>query len=456
MTLKRIAAAMLAVLMATLVSITPAFAAAVNNVTCSICGYSFSISMSAAGNAKNGYETYFGVPSIDGLTNSGRTTWYTDIRDLQVANYHDGFICRNCLGKIISNYLDSSSSTKTSSTNVTASVPSSYSLIVPESVVMSGPMGTGEKVANIPVTIKGDIGEKQQIILTADAPTMRRQGSSDVISTAEISKSIWNRDDVVANNGDGTVSNCVIKAVLTPGEWSGAAVFNCSLATQDDSASDFDNNLIPLNAVYTIASTGQKLIGDGVALKFPDHANTGDTYEDTDYIYTFNRGVDKVDGETDVDFGDKWSVLTKDKTKTSYSSLRSSICNEPLTNICMTYINCTALIDAPALPSGITDMTYAFFGCSSLVKAPSLPDSVRILETTFGECSLLTIPPVIPSNVEYMDCIFESCNSLSGILVCNANPTNYRYALEGTKILAVDGSCSNEMKYELLKTVDAL
>jgi len=456
MTLKRIAAAMLAVLMATLVSITPAFAAAVNNVTCSICGYSFSISMSAAGNAKNGYETYFGVPSIDGLTNSGRTTWYTDIRDLQVANYHDGFICRNCLGKIISNYLDSSSSTKTSSTNVTASVPSSYSLIVPESVVMSGPMGTGEKVANIPVTIKGDIGEKQQIILTADAPTMRRQGSSDVISTAEISKSIWNRDDVVANNGDGTVSNCVIKAVLTPGEWSGAAVFNCSLATQDDSASDFDNNLIPLNAVYTIASTGQKLIGDGVALKFPDHANTGDTYEDTDYIYTFNRGVDKVDGETDVDFGDKWSVLTKDKTKTSYSSLRSSICNEPLTNICMTYINCTALIDAPALPSGITDMTYAFFGCSSLVKAPSLPDSVRILETTFGECSSLTIPPVIPSNVEYMDCIFESCNSLSGILVCNANPTNYRYALEGTKILAVDGSCSNEMKYELLKTVDAL
>lgn len=455
MTLKRIAAAMLAVLMATLVSITPAFAAAVNNVTCSICGYSFSISMSAAGNAKNGYETYFGVPSIDGLTNSGRTTWYTDIRDLQVANYHDGFICRNCLGKIISNYLDSSSSTKTSSTNVTASVPSSYSLIVPESVVMSGPMGTGEKVANIPVTIKGDIGEKQQIILTADAPTMRRQGSSDVISTAEISKSIWNRDDVVANNGDGTVSNCVIKAVLTPGEWSGAAVFNCSLATQDDSASDFDNNLIPLNAVYTIASTGQKLIGDGVALKFPDHANTGDTYEDTDYIYTFNRGVDKVDGETDVDFGDKWSVLTKDKTKTSYSSLRSSICNEPLTNICMTYINCTALIDAPALPSGITDMTYAFFGCSSLVKAPSLPDSVRILETTFGECSSLTIPPVIPSNVEYMDCIFESCNSLSGILVCNANPTNYRYALEGTKILAVDGSCSNEMKYELLKTVDA-
>lgn len=456
MTLKRIAAAMLAVLMATLVSITPAFAAAVNNVTCSICGYSFSISMSAAGNAKNGYETYFGVPSIDGLTNSGRTTWYTDIRDLQVANYHDGFICRNCLGKIISNYLDSSSSTKTSSTNVTASVPSSYSLIVPESVVMSGPMGTGEKVANIPVTIKGDIGEKQQIILTADAPTMRRQGSSDVISTAEISKSIWNQDDVVANNGDGTVSNCVIKAVLTPGEWSGAAVFNCSLATQDDSASDFDNNLIPLNAVYTIASTGQKLIGDGVALKFPDHANTGDTYEDTDYIYTFNRGVDKVDGETDVDFGDKWSVLTKDKTKTSYSSLRSSICNEPLTNICMTYINCTALIDAPALPSGITDMTYAFFGCSSLVKAPSLPDSVRILETTFGECSSLTIPPVIPSNVEYMDCIFESCNSLSGILVCNANPTNYRYALEGTKILAVDGSCSNEMKYELLKTVDAL
>lgn len=456
MTLKRIAAAMLAVLMATLVSITPAFAAAVNNVTCSICGYSFSISMSAAGNAKNGYETYFGVPSIDGLTNSGRTTWYTDIRDLQVANYHDGFICRNCLGKIISNYLDSSSSTKTSSTNVTASVPSSYSLIVPESVVMSGPMGTGEKVANIPVTIKGDIGEKQQIILTADAPTMRRQGSSDVISTAEISKSIWNRDDVVANNGDGTVSNCVIKAVLTPGEWSGAAVFNCSLATQDDSASDFDNNLIPLNAVYTIASTGQKLIGDGVALKFPDHANTGDTYEDTDYIYTFNRGVDKVDGETDVDFGDKWSVLTKDKTKTSYSSLRSSICNEPLTNICMTYINCTALIDAPALPSGITDMTYAFFGCSSLVKAPSLPDSVRILETTFGECSSLTIPPVIPSNVEYMDCIFESCNSLSGILVCNANPTNYRYALEGTKILAVDGSCSNEMKYELLKTVNAL
>lgn len=459
---------------------TPAFAGggiAFNEFTCSLCGYQFGIASSATSYLVDTYETYFNVSSIEGLTNSGSS--YRDFDGVQAAMYNNKFICRNCLGIIVGNYLNSSSTTQSSSTNVTASVPSTYSLVVPESVVMSGPMGTGEKVANIPVTIKGDIGEKQQIILTADAPTMRRQGSSDVISTAEISKSIWNRDDVVANNGDGTVSNCVIKAVLTPGEWSGSAVFNCSLATQDDSASDFDNNLIPLNAVYTIASTGQKLIGDGVALKFPDHANTGDTYEDTDYIYTFNRGVDKVDGETDVDFGDKWSVLTKDKTKTSYSSLRSSICNEPLTNICMTYINCTALIDAPALPSGITDMTYAFFGCkslvaspeipesvenmagtfygcSSLVKAPSLPDNVRILDATFGECSSLTIPPVIPSNVEYMDCIFESCNSLSAILVCNANPTNYRYALEGTKILAVDGSCSNEMKYKLLKTVDEM
>lgn len=47
------------------------------------------------------------------------------------------------------------------STGLTASVPSSYTITVPQSVVMTSDTGTGEKAAIIEVVLKGDIAENQ-------------------------------------------------------------------------------------------------------------------------------------------------------------------------------------------------------------------------------------------------------------------------------------------------------
>lgn len=60
-------------------------------------------------------------------------------------------------------------SDKEASTEVKASVESSYTLIVPESVSMVGDNGTGEKTATIPVRLKGDIPEGKAVYVTTDA-----------------------------------------------------------------------------------------------------------------------------------------------------------------------------------------------------------------------------------------------------------------------------------------------
>ena len=115
------------------------------------------------------------------------------------------------------------------STDLTASVPSSYTITVPQSVVMIGDTGTGEKTAIIKVVLKGDIAENQQVTVTPVAPTMTRSGSNPVEAEIEAPKLIWNCDDLLANDGEGTKSEYIVEATLTPGDWVGVATFNCSL-----------------------------------------------------------------------------------------------------------------------------------------------------------------------------------------------------------------------------------
>lgn len=119
---------------------------------------------------------------------------------------------------------------KSVQTSVNAEIPSVYSLIVPESVTMTGENGTGEKTATIPVTVKGDIGLTQKIAVTTTPPIMQRAGASDVTATITAPKTQLDRTDALANNGDGITSNYTVKATLTPGDWSGTAEFSCSIA----------------------------------------------------------------------------------------------------------------------------------------------------------------------------------------------------------------------------------
>lgn len=118
---------------------------------------------------------------------------------------------------------------KSATTNVTATVNGSYSIIVPESITLTGTSGTGVKSAIISVTLKGDIPEDKTVNVTTTAPVMKCTGAKDVTATVETPKTSWNRTDLLANSNAGTKSDYTVQATLTPGEWSGVATFNCSL-----------------------------------------------------------------------------------------------------------------------------------------------------------------------------------------------------------------------------------
>ena len=339
--------------------------------------------------------------------------------------------------------------------------------------------------------------------------------------------------------------------------------------------------LIPVNAVYAIKKTGEKLVGDGKSVYFPQRAAKGDTYVDKDYTYSYKK----------PGYGHDWSAVATDKAQPSYGPIRSCICGknvtklenafrdcanmtespiipDNITDMGRTFWGCTSLIKAPTIPAGVTDMRGAFYGCASLVEAPAIPDSVtridntfqgctslksyagsadldgdfskfkipagvkdmwstfegcgslvkapeipsgvRVMFCTFHDCESLVSAPVLPDNVmslygtfhgcvslksyagstdtggdfskfripagvgimqsAFRDCkslvtapvihgniiemlwAFSGCTSLTGTLVCHANPANYRDALNGTKITAIEGSCSEKTKHTLLAT----
>lgn len=117
------------------------------------------------------------------------------------------------------------------STTINATVTGGYTITVPQTVTMTGAAGTGEKTATIPVNVKGDIAENQIVTVKTTAPTMKCTGAKEVTATVTAPKTTWNRADVIANTNAGTTSDYTVKATLTPGAWTGTAVFNCTLGT---------------------------------------------------------------------------------------------------------------------------------------------------------------------------------------------------------------------------------
>lgn len=111
-----------------------------------------------------------------------------------------------------------------------------------------------------------------------------------------------------------------------------------------------DNPLIPVGDTYI--SQGSPYYGDGVT-KFPlDAPEAGDRYMSEDYIYTYS--------------GTYWSARVVDRSKTSYSELKSSILGKPLQNLNGCYRTCTNLVETPVIPESVTRMEDCFSECISL------------------------------------------------------------------------------------------
>ena len=166
-------------------------------------------------------------------------------------------------------------------------------------------------------------------------------------------------------------------------------------------------SIIPNGAKYTIKATNTVLEGNGTNT-FPDAPAQGDTYEEGDYKYTYNKG------DTDT-FGTNWSVRVIDKSKETYETIITSVAGKPVTHMFYTYGDCVNLVEAPAIPNGIVSMECAFINCSKLDITPNIPDTVVNLSEAFEDCTLLTTIQNIPKNAVNLYKAFAGCSNISEI-----------------------------------------
>ncbi len=231
------------------------------------------------------------------------------------------------------------------------------------------------------------------------------------------------------------------------------------IVIDDNGFADGENGAeIPVIPDNPIPEGGAYTITDGTTLNageaFPETVTDGDIYTYGDYKYTYqisNSGW-KVNINTAV----------IDKSQTTYGEILENINDEPVTSMASTFKNCTYLVTAPIIPSGVTDMggtfegcsrltttpvipsgvtnmSSTFYNCASLTKAPAIPNSVTSMNYTFYGCALTTAP-TIPNSVKTMSGTFWNCISLKGTIKINANPITWTKCLYNTKITAVGGT----------------
>ncbi|MDY2803828.1 MAG: leucine-rich repeat protein, partial [Bacilli bacterium] len=104
----------------------------------------------------------------------------------------------------------------------------------------------------------------------------------------------------------------------------------------------------------------------------------------------------------------------------------TSLVNAPeipssVTNMTSTFAGCKSLVNAPEIPSSVTNMFSTFVGCTSLVNAPEIPSSVTNMNSTFSGCTSLVNAPEIPSSVTNMAETFAHCTNLTGIVKINSS-----------------------------------
>lgn len=285
MKIKKLFAVASAVVMMVAATTVPAMAATAGvskpakTETCLKCLQSFTLYF--ASDFKSVLE-YYGISDYSALEDAASplkgtlvddNTYYYRVPDVAVCitsikdDVSNKYICYDCINAVYGQNSntptvpdDSSTvSGKSGNTNLTASVASGYTISIPQSVTLSGSNdGSGAKSATIPVLIKGDIAEEANVVVTTEAPTMKRTGSKDVTATVtEPDKTTWSR---TACAGDGTKRNYTVSANLTPGDWKGTMTFNCSLG------------------VLTEVNFGITFIGDD-PLKLPLTVDYGTTWE---------------------------------------------------------------------------------------------------------------------------------------------------------------------------------
>ena len=209
-------------------------------------------------------------------------------------------------------------------------------------------------------------------------------------------------------------------------------------------------------------------------LFYYDEAN-GIDIDDDDGVFEYNTNIESVFLGNNVKFIYNAGGEVIENSMYSLFSGCTSLVNAPripssVTDMGFTFYNCTSLVNAPEIPSSVTSMYYTFNSCTSLVNAPEIPSSVTNMSSTFSRCtSLVNAPaipssvtnmygtfsgctslvnaPEIPSSVTYMDNTFSGCTSLVNAPVIPSSVTNMNYAFSSCTSLvnapAIPSSVTN-------------
>ncbi len=112
-------------------------------------------------------------------------------------------------------------------------------------------------------------------------------------------------------------------------------------------------------------------------------------------------------------------VLPSNYTVYHYSQFGSS--QGIINNQMISFAGCTSLVNAPAIPNTVTNMSQAFSGCTSLVNAPTISNSVVNMYYAFQNCTSLENVTEIPGSVINMTGTFYGCTNLTGTIRVNSS-----------------------------------
>lgn len=157
-------------------------------------------------------------------------------------------------------------------------------------------------------------------------------------------------------------------------------------------------SIIPDGCCFKQIRKGVKL-NPGDKMPKPNH---DDMYETECYTYTFQRERGCPGG---------WFVEAKDKSKTAYDAICTTICGTPVTSLLHAFSGCINMIEAPEIPRLVDDIRSAFSGCVSLMRAPQLRPNFAV-EGAFHGCTSLVEPPEIPEGIDDIRCTFQGCTAL--------------------------------------------
>lgn len=247
------------------------------------------------------------------------------------------------------------------------------------------------------------------------------------------------------------------------GTWEGIFVYYVDLFSGTINETEH-SGIIPDGGTYYVSATdsmGSILEGEywqatavyEAGEKFPDEINIGDTYVYGDYEYRYQCGYES--GWYNNYTSSNWGVRVVDSTKTSFGNMLSYINGKPVDTLRGTFQECEFLVTSPQLSTEAKNMANAFNHCINLVEPPVIPNKVTTINYAFYYCEKLASAPVIPESVNDIGLAFYGCFSMSGTIEINsADLTYYAGALHNTQITAITGSISDDLKTQLLATIE--